>query len=142
MVIGRSRHSGKSFHRDADDIAEESCARQAEQQKETLRAEDMELKAKYDKLVAELKDYEEAGRVPASQLLADNASMAAKLDKHRWIPVSEKLPEKNAEYLVTDGKDGWMEWWSFVDSSGARGWEHNCNGEISHYKPILLPEGE
>ena len=68
--------------------------------------------------------------------------LQAELDKHRWIPVSERLPEKTKEdlrpKLLVYNEDGIavQEWrhydfgWSFSDDTG----------EPTHWKPISLPE--
>ncbi len=73
--------------------------------------------------------------------LRNGELLQAELDKYRWIPVEEQLPEKVKYYAVTDGLEWWRELWCFVDHSGAMGWEDNPDC-ITHWKPIILPEGE
>ncbi len=67
--------------------------------------------------------------------------LQAELEKHRWIPVSEGLPEKGSTkcYAVTDGKDWWETWWGL---GGDDEWEYHNDYTITHYKDIILPESD
>ncbi|MCK5017486.1 MAG: DUF551 domain-containing protein [Candidatus Peribacteraceae bacterium] len=62
--------------------------------------------------------------------------LQAELDKHRWIPVEEKLP-KGANVLVC---------WESGNISQAicADWEFSAMGgdRITHWKPIILPEAK
>ena len=60
--------------------------------------------------------------------------------KHRWIPVGERLPESGHAkmYVVTDGIGWWEEWW--CDLGRKSGWGKSYDDEITHWKPITLPE--
>ena len=70
--------------------------------------------------------------------------LQAELDKHCWIPVSERLPEEKRIYLI-------------IGRTNARGrkickivplnrsYKNNLYGiwaGITHWKPIILPEGD
>ena len=64
--------------------------------------------------------------------------LQAELEKHRWIPVSERLPESSGVVLVllSDG--------NIIQAISAywvnyKGW---LNQSITHWKPIILPEPE
>ncbi len=60
-------------------------------------------------------------------------SLEAELNKHKWISVSDRLPEDNAVVLVfsESGLDS--------DYYYADRWQRN---EITHWKPITPPKGE
>ncbi len=75
--------------------------------------------------------------------------LQAELDKHRWIPVSERLPKKSKTghpqqteyvYLYTGKKsmieafyDYYYKEWYNSDGTSVQG---------THWKPIILPKGE
>ena len=70
-----------------------------------------------------------------NELQSENTRLKEELEKHRWIPVSERLPEKDGAYQVFRKgnrapttrtyfcKDGWV--------------THDI---VTHWKPITLPE--
>ena len=75
-------------------------------------------------------------------LKEENKQLQAKLDKHRWIPVSERLPEDNTAVSIVMQREGatwlWIGWyflsnkkWEVVDA---------VRGNITYWKPIILPE--
>lgn len=63
--------------------------------------------------------------------------LKAQLEQHRWIPVSERLPENVATiFILTDEGAGGI---GFYDEKGY-GWErldHAINLNITHWKPII-----
>ena len=69
--------------------------------------------------------------------------LQAELEQHRWIPVSERLPEDVFPCLITNGQDSVVTYYA-----GLRGaWiaDHydvlklKQHGRITHWKPITLP---
>ena len=109
----------------------------AKEEMDTLQAESERLKERVDELETEntrLKlGFLERCRVIEMQL-KDKEQLVAENKKHRWIPVSEKLPKGKGVWLVL--KDGVPKcyrknnesilWRGFVDT-------------YSHWKPIILP---
>ena len=65
------------------------------------------------------------------------ASLKAELEKHRWIPVSERLPESRGFRQVTDGLSVWST--SFVVDKQKF---YKANNIITHWREIDLPESE
>lgn len=67
--------------------------------------------------------------------------LQAALDAHRWIPVEERLPEKNGRYMIVIAN-------RYVCVSGfalerqPKGFVVGPACKITHWKPIILPEGE
>lgn len=66
--------------------------------------------------------------------------LQAKIEQHRWIPVSEGPPECNKYVFVTNGfavrRAEWKE---------SKHWQFCCfgwRGPITHWKPIILPKAE
>jgi hypothetical protein len=65
--------------------------------------------------------------------------LLAALDQHRWIPVDERLPEKNAEYLGCIDNGNTSPFPLVVLHYGkGRGWA--TPNHVTHWKPIILPE--
>ena len=63
--------------------------------------------------------------------------MAIKALEQRWIPVSERLPERDDEVLATDGVDMFVAWYSIQE------WK-SFDSNYDRYTPIVawmpLPE--
>jgi len=79
-------------------------------------------------------------------LLDKNDKLRAELDKHRWISVGERLPEDEVEVLALVVRDGEPTIYQ-VDYQDAQHKWRNENGDTiavgaTHWKPIILPEGE
>ena len=69
------------------------------------------------------------------ELQAENAKLKEELERHRWIPVEERLPDEDGEVFVIRSNLRYPE---------RRFW---CNGKwwcpvacITHWKPIILPK--
>lgn len=74
-----------------------------------------------------------------SNIKAENKRLKEELEKHHWIPVTEKLPKKNGYYLVCDGI-----WYGrmFFDGRWCFGnkTQYPYSEHLTHWKPIVLPE--
>ena len=93
------------------------------------------------------------GRLAAQKYRKRIAELQAKLDKHRWIPVEERLPNKDGFYLVFPSIEncpalyyqGDWHWYDHTDDAICETIGHNMDEPIpiiTHWKPIILPEGE
>jgi len=75
---------------------------------------------------------------------AEIVTLQAELAKHRWIPVEEQFPEQTKDdlrpqVLVFDGESVTGALWRHYDY----GWDFETDsGKPTHWKPIILPEGE
>ncbi len=100
----------------------------------------------------------------AMDMVRTNAKMAidsateqlqAKLAKHRWIPVEERLPklvDGGCQSEWVDATNGikkhegyYYDYTGRQPMSGAatgKGWCCHGIGKVTHWKPIILPEGE
>ena len=64
--------------------------------------------------------------------------------KPKWIPVTERLPERNTEVLVCDTKEDYVSIWEHI---GDGLWFGNeviwANEDITHWMPLPeAPKGE
>ena len=105
---------------------------------EELVAENAKLKEKNNYLASLMQDIRNCSDSEQVQSLldvrAEKVKLKAELEKHRWIPVEERLPEKSGHYLTlgqfstipqtTKYRDNW---WSALDA-------------VTHWKPVILPE--
>jgi hypothetical protein len=68
------------------------------------------------------------------------AQLRTELDKHRWIPVSERLPDRKGLYLVLwhSTNDGVTQ----IRTCDEYIFDKNDSWEFTHWKPIILPKGE
>ncbi|KKN24351.1 hypothetical protein LCGC14_0895780 [marine sediment metagenome] len=67
--------------------------------------------------------------------------LKALLELHRWIPVSERLPEKRGNYHVSDTESLWKHSW-LPDFNCWRNDAGLLYERITHWKPIILPQRE
>ena len=76
--------------------------------------------------------------------LVDYNNAVAKLKKHRWIPVEEGLPEEDADCLTFDSKFVGMGCYEKNSDTLRMQWQVNgyVSKTVTHWKPIILPEGE
>ena len=51
-------------------------------------------------------------------------------EEARWIPVGERLPEKEGYYYVATEDDLFVTWWSI------EGWEDVVNGTVTYWRPM------
>lgn len=64
----------------------------------------------------------------------------AKLDQHRWIPVSERLPENVATVFILTGEGaGGIGFYGEEENRWER-LDHAINLNITYWKPIILPK--
>ena len=84
-------------------------------------------------------------RQASCKYLEQTAKYKAELDEHRWIPVSERLPEFIGEYQTFDMTIGYEilyfdgVLWCEKDTTPCH---RNSQERITHWKPIILPEGD
>ena len=105
----------------------------------TWPAKEGTLLAKIAKLQAELDSLKADGIARMKKLCTDILNLKYELRKHRWIPVSEKLPESTSRVSIAFD-DGIVQWQS--DGSYEFGeWRTYGykEGHITHWKPIVLP---
>ena len=62
---------------------------------------------------------------------------------HRWIPVAERLPEKHTDYWVCEKHwHGHLRWRGYWMNFFGNKTKYPNPELITHWKPIILPEGE
>ena len=71
--------------------------------------------------------------------------LQAELEKHHWIPVSERLPKLQGETvsgicLITDSESVRLGWYDYKFSGWAWYPLPNTLAKPTHWKPIILPE--
>ncbi len=63
--------------------------------------------------------------------------------KHRWTPVTERLPEKHADYWVCEKHwHGHLRWRGYWMNFFGNKTKYPNPGLITHWKPVILPESE
>jgi len=74
--------------------------------------------------------------------------LQAELDKHRWIPVEERLPKRHKvkEYrsnmvLVCGDNEAWRACWRYDYNQWMNADFYGLQ-KPTHWKPIILPKGE
>ncbi len=82
------------------------------------------------------------------RIIEENEQLQAELEKHRWIPVSERLPNKEKEVSILAG-DCRTPYIANALLKGGTWHIRHPNGiilvaswEITHWKPIILPGQE
>ncbi len=78
---------------------------------------------------------------PAKCDAARVEQLEAELDKHRWIPVSERLP-KDEYSILAYGNDGFGYKIVANTSYNLEFKKFRILSKVTHWKPIILPEGE
>ena len=68
--------------------------------------------------------------------------LQAVLKAHRWIPVSERLPEEGCYVLVTSGKYVTTDRYYGDESLGFTWQGESPYHKHTHWKPIILPEAK
>ena len=79
-----------------------------------------------------------------AELREENAQLRQRIaeleDQQRWIPVSERTPEKDVRVLITNGKSmavGWVDYdekWVDFDC-----WDECYSGNTTHWMPLPEP---
>lgn len=98
-----------------------------------------EMIAYFNRRVADM----DIGRDSKIELLGMVAALGYKHEKsaNRWIPCSERLPEKDGKYLVTHRKFGKLEaTWNIFYGGDHASWL--WNDEIVAWMPLPEPYGE
>lgn len=92
-----------------------------------------DLKAENEKLKATLADRPDQSDMDAAIFRVH--LLQAELDKHRWIPVCERLPEKQGNYLVINSNvPMFFRWFGKTEQWGIT--------SVTHWKPLLLPQSD
>ncbi len=70
--------------------------------------------------------------------------LEAQLEKHRWIPVEEGLPEEDADCLTFDSKFVGMGCYQKNSDTLRMQWQVNgyVSKTVTHWRYVILPEGE
>ena len=73
------------------------------------------------------------------------SNLSDKLDKHRWIPVSERLPEETGSYETTDGQQIFESMFLVPMKPTWPDEPDHCPefpSHVTHWKPIIMPKTE
>ena len=104
-----------------------------------LRAEFDDLRKDNVELQADVTELKAIRNKQAECIVMQEKQLQAELDKHRWIPVSERLPELTDEdlrlkfwVLTEDGPDV-QEWRNYTRLEGS--FDESC-GKPTHWMPI------
>ena len=70
--------------------------------------------------------------------------LEAELEKYRWIPVEERLPEEDTDCLCFEGTFAGLGCYQRNSDTLRMQWQVNgfVSKRVTHWKPIILPEGE
>lgn len=65
-------------------------------------------------------------------------------DERRWIPVTERLPEKDGTFITAYSKGGVSQNWYMTFHHGGGKWYQNSEdtGEVTHWMPLPTPPKE
>jgi hypothetical protein len=69
-------------------------------------------------------------------LEAENARLKEELEKHRWIPVTERLPDKTGSYQVLRENNSYPTTREYYPDDS----QWTSRDVVTHWKPIILPE--
>lgn len=100
----------------------------------TYKYTDAEIREAFDMAIEALKHsekFQQKAEVVISQLRADRDRLE---EAHRWVPVSERLPDTDEDVLVDDGSDRFVAWW--VNDGIDAGW-HSFDENYDPYSHIL-----
>lgn len=63
---------------------------------------------------------------------------------HRWIPVTERLPEKDGTFITAYSRGGVSQNWYMTFHHGGGKWYQNSEdtGEVTHWMPLPKPPKE
>ncbi len=107
---------------------------------EQLQAENKTLKGEKEKLNSSIERWKK------EELMwheIDN-KLQAELETHHWIPVLERLPEKDADCLCFEGKFAGLGCYQQNSNSLRMQWQVNgfVSNRVTHWKPLILPPKE
>ena len=76
----------------------------------------------------------------ADHLIANGVTLDNQVSSRKWIPVSERLPEKRETVLVCDVRENYMNAWEYL---GRDEWLYDSSiwetKEITHWMPLPEP---
>ena len=137
-AIESYKHPNDDYHLLDTCISCESTKRYFDSMKDV----NFELQAENERL----KDLNETYNRRLAEQRVRIGDLQAELDKHRWIPVEERLPEKNQRvdlYITITKTDGDYQ---TITKERFCGYVWNCRSsfpdshDFTHWKPIILPQ--